>query len=110
MNITVKVTQEHIDAGVRVDFQSCPIALALTDKIAGTTEEGRITVGDRVITIGYSPEQMNAWTTRRASAFILKFDERGAVAVKPATFRFTFNYGAIPCGSTKYSQDTYPGF
>jgi hypothetical protein len=86
MNVTVQVTQSHIDHGERATCSSCPVALALKDVL---THGWMPYVGDYSIRIydllrvdvcgGLSDCHLELFTPKEATDFIHKFDDRRAV-------------------------------
>ena len=88
----VRVTQAHIDAGMRLSAVACPIALALTDAIAPAPEERPfvfVWAGTRVLR-GYLRRDGSPWrglagpTSPAARRFMERFDK--GEAVKPTGF------------------------
>lgn len=81
--LTVEVTQEHIDKGVRRSYYCCPIACALKEPTAVIGSFMSVYTA-RIIKDGGEYESYTP--SNRAIAFIKKFDKGDQV--RPSTFRF----------------------
>ena len=82
--LEVKVTQEHINRGIRANTNQCPIALALRDIFQIKSPKYRdISVDSYTIKV----YRVYFSITKRAKTFMNKFDQNQEV--KPITFRFT---------------------
>jgi hypothetical protein len=73
----VKVTQEHIDKGKRIDCYHCPVALALLDVFKVKT----VNVGAFDLRIGLFPDNLifTVPTPSLVERFIYRFDEGRSV-------------------------------
>lgn len=82
MKLKINVTKEHIRAGIRVSFKSCPIALALRESgvVNATAEHG-----------GFGIKNPRHPMPKKVRRFIYAFDR--AMPVKP--FSFTVNVRKI---------------
>lgn len=75
----IKITQEHIDSGKRINGKCCPIALALIDAGFCNVQVcvGRVELGKAVVVLSDS-----------AREFMLRFDAFGS----GEPFEFEFDY------------------
>ena len=85
ISVVAKVAQAHIDLGLKMSCEKCPIALALLDLFPKAT---RIIVGVLWITVDIDGGRIRSDTTRDAEEFIRKFD--GGCKVQPSEFALTF--------------------
>ncbi len=88
--LTIKVTQEDIGNGIKGNSTSCPIGLAIQEKLGLDSSEvyvdgATISLGQRV-----SPTFTGSYTIYQLSKIGYRFTERFDILkkVKPHTFRF----------------------
>lgn len=84
----IEVTQEHIDVGERRKTSTCPVALALTDRLPGVRRLAVwLTVdGDPKIMLRKFNLQFELPLPPEVGTFIQTFDGDGPTAITPFAF------------------------
>ena len=86
-HVVAKITQAHIDLGLRGQCEECPVALALMDVFP---DAKRITVGGMWINVFLPEKKLNARVSGVVSDFIENFDK--GFDVQPMEFALTFSH------------------
>lgn len=88
MKLSIKVTQEHIDRGIRHEATMCPLAHAIKDHYHQKGEHVEVAVGDSQIALIIDGTTLNAEPSYAQQLFIYWFDD--GYPVKPEKFDFNF--------------------
>ncbi len=83
----IKVTQKHINEGIREDSCMCPVALAIKDRLAGRCSVSAVDVEEHYIFTGSA----HCAAPRSVKRFINRFDKNGRNSVKPFNFKLNIN-------------------
>jgi len=85
--ITVKLLRRHITAGAQRQVCSCPIALAIRERLKLSI--GSVSVGHRVFISGGPLKHAQFHIPKQAQKFICYFDSMNRVEAKLKPFTFT---------------------